>query len=703
MPSLSYLNFDIAFERTDDGYAVRVIQSPAGQAGADFFFPFADLELENYLLKLGQRSSGMRRADSPESAAAKEFGGRLYDAVFDDDVRAALRSSLEEARRQDRGLRLRLRFSDAPELADLPWEYLYNAGINRFLALSQETPLVRYLDLAHPAPPLTVQPPLRVLVVISDPSDFDRLDVEEEWARLQLGLEDLTRAGLLELTRLDRATLLELQRQLRQTDYHILHFIGHGTFDESSGDGFLVLEDENGRGRTVSGQYIGQLLVDARSLRLVVINACEGARTSRTDPFAGVAQSLVQQGVPAVVAMQFPISDMGATHFSHEFYLALSEGYPVEGALAEARRAIFAFDPNPEWGVPVLFSRTPEGRLFDVQGAPVPTPAAKIDPSLIQEELLEPLPVEEMDGPAEAPATTPPPAAESPEPDGAADRSDDASDEITSNDLRMVLIIGGTILGAFVTIAILFFAIFRDTSQGTPPQVTPPEIVRFEAEPDEIVAGQDASVRLRWEISGDVTAVEIDGQRAAGGVPFTRTGELLVAPASSAVFALTAYNQGLESTERVFVSVVDPTATPDPAGGATPAPEASAYDITVTFTSIEIIDDCDGPLTGMGEFWLEAQVNGAELRWPPTGTFEVNSGETYAIGESVEVQLSPEDTLLILATGKENDEAQNETMGNVRVERSKLNDWGVGAGSQTPANSECPFTLHYEISAVPVP
>ena len=104
----------------------------------------------------------------------------------------------------------------------------------------------------------------------------------------------------------------------------------------------LLLEDEQGRGRPVSGADLGVILHDARTLRLAVLNACEGARTSASDPFAGTAQSLVQQGIPAVIAMQFEITDEAAITFAQSFYAALVDGYPVDAALAEARKAIFA-------------------------------------------------------------------------------------------------------------------------------------------------------------------------------------------------------------------------------------------------------------------------------------------------------------------------------------------------------------------------
>jgi hypothetical protein len=64
--------------------------------------------------------------------------------------------------------------------------------------------------------------------------------------------------------------------------------------------------------------------------------------------------------------MQFEISDGAAIAFSHEFYDALAAGLPVDAALVEARKAIFAGDTQIEWGTPVLHMRTEDGRVFDV-------------------------------------------------------------------------------------------------------------------------------------------------------------------------------------------------------------------------------------------------------------------------------------------------------------------------------------------------
>lgn len=116
-------------------------------------------------------------------------------------------------------------------------------------------------------------------------------------------------------------------------------------------------------------------------MRLAVLNSCEGARTSHVEPFSGVAARLVECGVPAVVGMQFEITDDAAITFSERFYTSLAQGFPVDAALAQARKAIFAAGSDIEFGTPVLFLRGADARLFDIEQGPPASAAAAAGPS----------------------------------------------------------------------------------------------------------------------------------------------------------------------------------------------------------------------------------------------------------------------------------------------------------------------------------
>jgi CHAT domain/SIR2-like domain len=348
-----------------EGASYRVLASTrSAEASASFELPFNELEIENFILKVS-RPRGRRRIDRSAIDDARRFGGALFKALFRDQVYGLYHDSLAEARGQGRGVRVTLCLSGAPELIDVPWEYLFDDP--DFLAVSEFTPIVRYLDLPRAHRPLLVEPPLRLLGIVSSPSEYEQLDVERERDNLERALFNLSEQGAIELQWLERPTLRALLRALQRETFHALHYIGHGMYDKDAERGVLLFEDDSGWAQPVSGDELGLVLRDFASLRLAILNACEGARSARNDPFAGVAGSLVQRDIPAVVAMQFEISDEAAIVFGGEFYERLAEGLPVDTSLSAARLAMLAERSGDiEWGTPVLFMRVPDGRIFDL-------------------------------------------------------------------------------------------------------------------------------------------------------------------------------------------------------------------------------------------------------------------------------------------------------------------------------------------------
>jgi hypothetical protein len=365
LKKLRYLDFDLKIEREGDRYCARILSSPAGEASHVFDLPFSD-RLENLVLKIGHLRGSTRRVVSNEMEAARELGTKLFDTVFGPEVRACLRTSLERTQLDENaGLRLKLRLQEVPELGNLPWEFIYDSGLFRFFAQSDRTPVVRYIEIPEKIRPLKVQLPLRVLVMISSPKDYTSLNSQRERSLLEDALKPL--GDKVQVDWMDGSTLQSLLGYLRAETYHIFHFIGHGGFDEKAEEGVLVLEDQNGRGLLVGAERLATILHGHRSLRLVVLNSCEGARNSRTDPFAGVAATLIQQSVPAVVAMQFEISDDAAGVFAGELYSALVAGLPIDSAVTQARLGIYSMPNDVEWGTPVLYMRSPDGTVFDVE------------------------------------------------------------------------------------------------------------------------------------------------------------------------------------------------------------------------------------------------------------------------------------------------------------------------------------------------
>lgn len=352
-PAVSYLSLDLKVERVGDAYRASV-QSPVGEESLE-----------------GVAFPPEIRETSPDGSVDQRLGEQLYAAVFREGVEDCLLRSLDKAREDGQGLRIRLRLGSAPELIDLPWELLRTPKRNRFFALNSRTPVLRYLEQPEPVAPLSITTPVRVLVMIANPPGTETLDVSAEWDKLRKGTAAAVRSGYLELQQVREPTLGSLTDHLRDAECHVFHFIGHGAFMPGQDIGALLMQDEGGGPRLVTGETLGTLLWgyerDREPPRLVVLNSCEGAMTGAADPFRGVGQSLVLQGIPAVVAMRTQVSDRAAISFAEGFYRALSLGAPVEFALGQARWAIFTDANEREWATPVLYTRLPEGRLFEVE------------------------------------------------------------------------------------------------------------------------------------------------------------------------------------------------------------------------------------------------------------------------------------------------------------------------------------------------
>jgi hypothetical protein len=290
----------------------------------------------------------------------KVVGKALFDALFPTPIlklwaRAA--GSLEE----QNGLRIRLHI-EPPELSVLPWELLFD---EEYVALRLRYPIVRYLDLADPPRPLVVRLPLRLLVSVARPTDKRQFDVGVELDRIQQALQPLGNRIQMEI--LEHTTCDGLLARLRQ-GYHLLHYLGHGTFDGD--EGFLLLEDADGKSDPTPASMLGQIVGDS-NLRLVVLSACQTPVAGRRNAFGGVAQQMVRGGMPAVVAMQLAIADRTAVAFHREFYGALAEGWPVDAAVQQGRRGIMTelgqdWTGQIDWAVPTLHMCTPDGVILGI-------------------------------------------------------------------------------------------------------------------------------------------------------------------------------------------------------------------------------------------------------------------------------------------------------------------------------------------------
>jgi CHAT domain-containing protein len=301
---------------------------------------------------------------STNAALLKGLGTQLYQALFPADVHAHLRASVAGAEAAGHGVRLRLTVEPA-ELSALPWEFLYDADTNTFLANSTQTVLSRYIPVPMARRDIrSASPPLKILVVIASPRNLAALDAAGEERLIREALADHLAAGRVELDVLQEATIRNINHKLREKPYNVFHFVGHGAFDGDGGR--IALVDPDDAARVVDDETFGNFFLGNRSLGLAVLNACQGAATSSHQAFVGIAPHLVRRGIPAVIAMRYSIADSTAKLFAAEFYRTLALGWPVDAAIQTTRNGIsmeVGLDRR-EFATPVLFMRARDGIIL---------------------------------------------------------------------------------------------------------------------------------------------------------------------------------------------------------------------------------------------------------------------------------------------------------------------------------------------------
>jgi hypothetical protein len=304
----------------------------------------------------------------------QEIGSKLFDFIFQKDIFALYKDSLKAAKGKY-PLQIKLCI-DAPEFSYLPWETLYDRKNRRYLSCSQETPFARAVSMEDDDRPITRRLPIRILGMAAKPKDMmgialDPIDADTEQNTITQALKDLDTEGKVRLCWTASGTRRDLVKRLVAPDngipWDVLHFIGHGGFDPKRGEkgmGFIILQEEGGaHGKALYADDLKEFVVGPEQPQLVILNSCNGAALGPGDLFSSTAASLVLGGIPAVIAMQFAISDKMAIAFSNSLYFYLATGLSIQRALTLTRIDLRA-DGFAEWIAPVLYMRAPDGRFF---------------------------------------------------------------------------------------------------------------------------------------------------------------------------------------------------------------------------------------------------------------------------------------------------------------------------------------------------
>jgi hypothetical protein len=380
---MRYENFDIRFAKAYGDQFLILAESNAGEDSIHIDLAAQMARLRDasehwqslMVHREGERSSFLRKGTLSERHGPlpdlKSLGREFFDGLLPQKLRSLLETSRAVAKKEGAGLRLRVHLNLRDEklawLASLPWELLCDSASDTgdFLALDGRTPVVRYLQTRQDRRQHLQERPWRILVVQANPQGSPQLDLEREMDHLR---KTLGSSVDIELLFPERPTFDDVRRVLTKTQVHAIHFMGHGNYDSENGWGGLVLEKDGGGESPLSGPSLKKLIYGVQTPGLVVLNACDTARSGSSggeDAFMGAAAALVAGGVSAVVAMQRPIGDEEAIHFSKILYERLKDGLPIDRAVSEARLSLSeAFADSGAWAIPALFMRVADGHLF---------------------------------------------------------------------------------------------------------------------------------------------------------------------------------------------------------------------------------------------------------------------------------------------------------------------------------------------------
>lgn len=277
--------------------------------------------------------------------------------------------------------------SPVPHILDIPFEMMRKQrGSEPFVIMSNDFHLChtveRNLQDFRLGGGYPMAPPLRLLFVsalpVDLPEDQQLLELEKEQERIIEAVGDLISKKRVVVEFLDIATLEEIEQSLKAGEHHVVHFSGHGQYPDLSKQktGVLYLEDELGRTKPVTAAQLAHLLKRYNSVRLVVLSACE---TAHSEDY-GAAGALIQQGIPAVLGMRYPVSDGAAIRFNSQFYEDICMGKPLSHAIFNARKAIYDFELKKhktkqtnasktqvvsEWMTPFLYQNQDTCQLLD--------------------------------------------------------------------------------------------------------------------------------------------------------------------------------------------------------------------------------------------------------------------------------------------------------------------------------------------------
>jgi hypothetical protein len=309
------------------------------------------MELSHLIATLNSRSANWPR-QRVSADEALDFGTQLCKLLPPE--------LLEPLREVQGPLRLKIA-ATVPVVGDLPWEWLAENG--EPFALRPPLMITRAVPLRFPVLPVSVEMPLRAVMLLPSPKDEHALSVRAEHDAVREGMD----AAGFEVSILDLPLVEEFAAMLASEQPSIVHYIGHGGLTDVEGN--LILQGGDGRSRWVPASELATLLPS--SVRLFGISTPCGTENYEILGLGRVARAPGLAGLPTMVVSQYPAGRATVLEFWKAFYGTLvNTGGNVNEALQAARTHAAAIEPtSADWASFSLVIRDQTGVSFDLQAA----------------------------------------------------------------------------------------------------------------------------------------------------------------------------------------------------------------------------------------------------------------------------------------------------------------------------------------------
>lgn len=280
------------------------------------------------------------KGESVDRRGFEDLGITLYEMLFDGEINTAFQATYTKIiEEHDPWLRVVIEFTpETLHLARLPWETIYIPSIfgkGAFISLLTRMMLTR--DVTSTIPPhdfTSLRQPLRILTVVSTPSDLDKLDTEP----ILIPIEETVQSHLstVVLDKLYQPTASSLLETIMRFQPDVVHFIGVARSVAGGSDIALVDEDQKTYWIDLGSfaKYFGQ---SRRPTSLFFLQNCmhlESKLYQKYQPYLAFrdAASLLAcfSAIPAVMTTQYPMDSNQLGRFTAGFYHYLFEGNQLD-------------------------------------------------------------------------------------------------------------------------------------------------------------------------------------------------------------------------------------------------------------------------------------------------------------------------------------------------------------------------------------